>query len=269
MKISTVNSVFFSPTNTTKIITNTIAREIAEIPGLVNDSNLTLAKNRFEFIGNITEDLLILAAPVYAGRVPETFVNSLKSLSGKAQPAVLIAVYGNRHYDDALIELFDIAVSSGFRPIAAGAFIGEHSYSTNEQPIAKNRPDNSDLKKAREFGAKIKKIITALEDIDSLKQLKIPGNRPYRDGMQKNDSAPETKYELCTKCGICERFCPTEAIYIDDTVNTTALDCIMCCACLKNCPENARVFNSQRVTQARNKLYTKCSERKEPEVFFA
>ena len=38
--------------------------------------------------------------------------------------------------------------------MAAGAFIGEHSFSRKGMPIAEGRPDESDLKQATEFGKK-------------------------------------------------------------------------------------------------------------------
>lgn len=59
--------------------------------------------------------------------------------------AIIVVVYGNWDYVDALIELRDIAVKMGFKPIAAAAFIGEHSFSTEDSPIAYGRPDISDL----------------------------------------------------------------------------------------------------------------------------
>ena len=45
--------------------------------------------------------------------------------SASQTPAVLVVVYGNRAYDDALLELSDIATGAGFVPLAAGAFVGE------------------------------------------------------------------------------------------------------------------------------------------------
>lgn len=61
-------------------------------------------------------------------------------------------VYGNRDYEDALLELRDTVASLGFTPLSAGAFIGEHSYSTAEMPVAAGRPDATDLQTARTFG---------------------------------------------------------------------------------------------------------------------
>lgn len=43
----------------------------------------------------------------------------------------------------------------GFNPVAAGAFVSEHSYSTGETPIAAGRPDADDMKAAEEFGRQV------------------------------------------------------------------------------------------------------------------
>lgn len=61
-------------------------------------------------------------------------------------------------------ELCDLVSEQGFVPVAAGAFIGEHSFSRKGMPIAEGRPDESDLKQATEFG---KKIIEELEKVSA------------------------------------------------------------------------------------------------------
>ena len=40
--------------------------------------------------------------------------------------------------------LKDLAVEAGFKPIAGGAFIGEHSFADSKFPIAHRRPDQKD-----------------------------------------------------------------------------------------------------------------------------
>ena len=44
----------------------------------------------------------------------------------------------------------------GFVTVAAGTFVGEHSYSTPETPIAQGRPDARDLAAATAFGAQVR-----------------------------------------------------------------------------------------------------------------
>lgn len=47
--------------------------------------------------------------PVYAGRVPALAVERLKGIKTSGVKCVIIAVYGNRAYEDALVEMQDVA----------------------------------------------------------------------------------------------------------------------------------------------------------------
>lgn len=101
------------------------------------------------------DSVVVVAVPVYGGRVAGTAVERLSRLKGNGSSAVAIVLYGNRAYEDALVELQDLLEEQGFRVEAAAAFIGEHSYSRPEMPIAEGRPDGSDMDKARDFGADV------------------------------------------------------------------------------------------------------------------
>ena len=90
-----------------------------------------------------------IAVPVYAGRVAPIALQRIRRLKGENAPVVLVAVYGNRDYEDALVELRDETTCLGFTPLAAGAFIGEHSYSRPGMPVAEGRPDANDLKRRK------------------------------------------------------------------------------------------------------------------------
>ena len=81
---------------------------------------------------------------------------------------MLVVVYGNRAYEKALIELDAFASAQGFKVIAGATFVGEHSYSTEQNPIAPGRPDANDLQYAEEFGAKIRTKINAAVDMEHL-----------------------------------------------------------------------------------------------------
>lgn len=93
-------------------------------------------------------DFVVFGVPVYAGRVPNVLVKYLNTMQGNSATALSIAVYGNRDFDDALMEATDILENSGMKVIAGGAFVGEHSFSTT---LAAGRPDADDLQKAAEF----------------------------------------------------------------------------------------------------------------------
>ncbi len=263
MNITGIRLIYFSPTKTTKKIVETVAGAIN--PDKIKHHDLTPCKVNIDEFEELNNELVIIGTPVYAGRVPLATAERLKKIKGNNCPAVLIAVYGNRHYEDALIELKDIASEAGFRPLAAAAFIGEHSFSTADHPIAGGRPDNEDMKSAAEFGKKIKNI---LQDKNlQYRDINVPGNHPYKSRANITGISPATIESKCTGCGTCSLNCPTGSIRINKIAETDKTTCIMCCACVKGCTNKARVNDSELVKTVIDMLIKKCSDRKEPEFY--
>ena len=95
------------------------------------------------------KDALMAVLPVYAGRVPQISLERLSVLKGSGQMAVAVVVYGNREFDDALLETKNALEAGGFQAIAAAAFIAEHSIIRS---IASSRPDTEDKKLPGSFG---------------------------------------------------------------------------------------------------------------------
>lgn len=273
--------VFFSPTHTSAKIARAVGDGIGMGRRMETDLTLDESADPIE----ITNALTVIAAPVYGGRVAPVALKRLKRLKGNNAPAILIAVYGNRDYEDALIELRDTAVELGFTPLSAGAFIGEHSYSTTNMPIAAGRPDASDLQIAFQFGQdslkklKEKTTITSpeLQAACKLKSLGdklsillssffIKGTSPYKI-VQAGKPACPVCTEACFVCGECVEVCPTHAISISkdgSQIETDINRCIKCCACVKECPNEARVFHTPFAAI----LHEKFNTRREPELFF-
>lgn len=260
--INNISLLYFSPTKTTKKIVETIALAIKTD----NTSHFDLTSTAFNSnrFNQFNSELVIIGVPVYFGRVPVEAVKRLQKLKVSNVPTITVVVYGNRDYEDALIELRDIAKDRGFFPFAAAAFIGEHSYSTALFPIAQNRPDTNDLSKATEFGAKIRDVIV---NNNTSKLIHVPGNYPYKAMKQMPDVAPVTIDKLCTKCGICISLCPTNSIKLNGTIITDSNTCILCSACVKECPFNARLNDNDFVKQSREWLLENFSARREPETF--
>lgn len=263
MKIRTVKLVYFSATGTIQKILESIAEGIADTN--VEHINLTLPEKGPHTIEPFSDELVIIGAPVYGGRLPVEAVNRFKQLKASKTPVVLIVLYGNREFDDALLELKNISIELDFIPLAAGAFIGEHSFATKDTPIASGRPDKNDIGKAIAFGQKIRKKFLALESFDALSELEVPGDFPYVAGGSKPmEIAPATSGEICTLCGMCAEVCPTAAISVKETMTTETKQCIRCSACIKKCPEDARFWNDEGMERITNWLKEKCSVRKEP-----
>jgi ferredoxin len=265
MKIQSVKLVCFSPTGTTKAIVKGVARGINQ--NMVELIDITAPDARKQYLRTSANELLVIAVPVYMGRVPAILIEWLQSIKAANTPTVCIVVYGNRVYEDALLELKDILIKCGCIPVACAAYIGEHSFSSSEIPIAEGRPDAGDLNNAALFGRKISEKLISISSADHIADVTIPGSYPYRgDPALWSVDFIEVSNE-CIQCGICTDGCPVGAIDSKDSNLIDKEKCITCCACIKNCPQNARTMKPGPVKDAAMRLNKLYKERKEP-VFF-
>lgn len=214
------------------------------------------------------DDILLIGLPVYAGRVPNVIVKYLNTIKSQGSIAIPVVLYGNRDYDDALLELNDILIHNGFNVIGGGAFIGEHSFSYT---LAKDRPDAEDLAIATDFADSIyKKIIS-----NTYGDLNIKGNRPYKKHYTPKDEdgnsvdirrvIPKTSDD-CIDCKICAEVCPMGSINYNDVRVLDGI-CIKCGACIKKCPTDAKYFDDEDYLRHKVELEEGLKTRKEPEVF--
>ena len=264
MHITSVKLIYFSPTGTTKKILESIAGGFKV--NSIEHLDLTPPEEKIHMFNEWNNVLSIIGVPVYGGRVPVEAISRLQRLKANNTPAVIVVVYGNRDYDDAILELYNITTELGFNTIAAGAFLGEHQILR----IARGRPDIKDLKKAQTFGKKIFSKLQNITYIEGVSPLEIPGNYPYIELPSAKDlleTCPTTKEEQCIKCSTCIEVCPTAAISLDDTVITNIDTCVMCFACIKNCPTQARIIDTPLLSKYVEYANNNFAKRKEPEIF--
>ncbi|WP_320130414.1 4Fe-4S binding protein [uncultured Sphaerochaeta sp.] len=242
--------ICFSPTGQSKACSLAVAEAMKKPYEIVD---VTLAKNRKESLF-FEETLLIISFPVYAGRVPTLFSNYLEHcLFGKDCHAIAIATYGNRDYDDALVEIKDLLESKGILLTGAAAIVAQHSFS-NE--VGLGRPD------AEDFFILDRLAVSAPTHRESVQ---VNGNHPFREGIQP-DNLPYMSIatDNCIHCGMCQNHCPTEAIFQDDPSL-----CIHCCACIRICSHHARAFVDERFLASVAWLENQCKDRKKSELFIS
>ncbi len=253
MDITSTSIILFSPTGTSRKVSMAVVDGMGEVARTIDATYTTPVELSFT-----SSDLVVIAVPVYGGKVAPLALSRLEALRGSNTPAVLIVVYGNRAYGESLTQLDAFVRDRGFVPVAVAAFVGEHSYSTSATPIAVGRPDMSDLAEARAWGKAIRSklgYIASVSAID-LKRMEAPRTSllslirfaffiwRQRRKKQVVKPVPVTDSEKCKKCGKCARICPNAAIPADNLLHTMPDRCIKCCACVKCCPTHARTFTT-------------------------
>lgn len=259
MNLREITGIYFSPAGHTKTVVELILSQLKNGREYVD---LTDAGKRPDY-GFTEDEAVVVGVPVFAGRIPTIAVRRLKMLHGRQTPAVLVVTYGNRAYEDALIELKDIMTEQGFCPVAGAAVSVQHSIVTK---IAEDRPDESDRRKLNAFAGQVEEKLEILSGAAQIPDLKVPGNHPYRP--YHSASVKIKVGSGCNGCGKCIRKCPVQAISRTDAKVTDEERCISCMRCTVVCPTQSRKVSCLLYLALSRKLKKLCAVRKEPEFFF-
>ena len=247
--------ITFSPTGGTKKVADFLANGLFKEAESIDLSDVNEDFSKFSLT---EEDMTIIAVPSYNGRVPSTAAERIAKIKGNGAKTILVCVYGNRAYEDTLVELQDIAEQAGFKIVAAIAAIAEHSIAHR---YAANRPDKDDYDRLKAFAMKIgEKLIR-----NDFSTPTIPGNRPYHKVAGAGIVPKATK--ACTKCDLCASKCPVGAIDKNNPAKVDKEVCISCMRCVTACPHHARKVNGLLLGIVNMMLKKECTIRKECELY--
>ncbi|MEG0687288.1 MAG: 4Fe-4S binding protein [Hungatella sp.] len=250
-----VYSMIFSPTGGTEKVMKLLEKDFQ------TEKRIDLTKNNENYHNLLLkkEDLCLIGVPSYGGRVPQAALERLRQINGNGAIAIIVVVYGNRAYDDTLLELKNELTDCNFQVVSAIAAVAEHSIM---HQFGAGRPDAKDEQDLHEFAQDIK---VALRKRTGNEALQVPGKQPYREygGVPFKPQANEK----CRSCGQCSAQCPVGAISKDHPTLTDQSKCISCMRCISICPQNARGLHKAMLFVASQKMKKACSERKNNELF--
>lgn len=247
--------ILFSPTGGTRRVVEALSvaweGEWQEI-----DLTLPAVSERGAVPG--ADDVALVGVPSYSGRVPAVALERLRTMQAHGTRAVLVCAYGNRAYEDTLIELADALCEAGFRVVGAVAAVAEHSIA---RCYGAGRPDARDCQELADYSNRLWQALgSGTTAVPSL-----PGHRPYRR-VSAVGLVPRPTAE-CTRCGVCAARCPVQAIDPERVDKVNRSRCISCMRCVSVCPHGARRVNRALLFVVRRLLRRACATRKPNELF--
>lgn len=249
MDIKKVYAVYFSPCGSTEKISLFVADTIAstlDVPAERVD--FTMPSSRETFLHFKKDDLVVFATPTYAGRIPNKIMPFVRdNITADNTPMINIATFGNRSFDDCLMEQKILLEKNGFISVGGLASVNRHVFS---KKIAPDRPSKDDMEDTKNFATKIADFL--LKNPLGNIYVEFDGDEhltsyytPLGENLKKANflkATPKTDMDKCTDCKICAMSCPMGSISFGDVDKIIGI-CIKCQACVIKCPENAKFFD--------------------------
>lgn len=252
--MSKVTAVFFSPTGGSRRSVMSMSETLSG--GEYATIDLTPVQTPpIQHFGK--DDFVVFGVPCYKGRIPVLAAQRLSALYGTETPCIISVTYGNRDYDDALLELHDLVTAQGFHPEGAAALVGRHTFGE----IQLDRPNSKDAMENSYFAEQVLARMRRGEE----PFLHIPGERPYRGEGTGAGFIPLTS-ESCINCGLCVKECPAGAI-ADDCRTIDGSKCLSCFRCIRFCPRQAKHMNVEPYLSFAHDFSIKLSTRRDNEYF--
>lgn len=251
-----IRAISFSPVGGTETIVNALAENLGKALGIpVKKTSFTLPEKREMPLVCSPEELVVFGTPVYAGRVPNLLLPFLSTIQGNGAWVIPVVVFGNRNYDDALLELGRILQNTHAQVIAGGAFVSQHAFSN---VLGAGRPNEEDCAQLQVFATA---IVHKCQAKDKTKPIFLEDERKlvYFTPRDRHGTFIDIRKvtpkvgDTCNQCGLCAQRCPLGSINPENVREMTGA-CMKCCACEKHCPQGARYFDDPGYIYHREEL---------------
>ncbi len=249
LAIARIKTYYFSPTGGTL----QVARYLAETLGRrlhaeVEYHSYTLPREREVLPQFVTDDVILWATPVYAGRIPNKTLDYVrKAIRANGNPSVALVTFGNRAYDNAMAELVGLMEDGGMKPVGAAAMVTRHTFSDT---LGAGRPDTEDLAALNRFAEQVAVSIQTGRTTPFIVPGEVHPEKYYTPLKTNNTPAgflkakPSCNPDRCTRCGRCMEVCPMGSIGKEGGRPSFDGICIKCQACRRICPTGAIAFTA-------------------------
>ena len=238
--------VYFSQTNSTKIIAESIGSAIKDLSWDVELINI-----KYDKIENIKEyDLIGFGTPVYYYRLPFLVEDYLKSLPDlKNKPVFSFITYGTYYFDvpikiDNILNDKNTITLGFFSARGADKYLG---YLQQGVLFSNNHPNKQEIGEAKTFAKSIIENFTDKTELDK-KLVNNKKNIVYNfESLFTNRLLINNIYSKlfsvnknCLGCGKCVKKCPQDNISLDNKKTPQwGKNCELCFLCEIVCPVQA------------------------------
>lgn len=206
-------------------------------------------------------DLSGFATPVYGGYPSEImmdFINRLPKIEEEKPAFTVLCPCSDVGYWGSRELLADLLKSKNFQVIGELGFLGNPSHPTVVGSLELSspglraffngigRPNSVDEQNIKEFA---KTLTDTYRDHRSGGKIKRMKHSSLRVRASKKVRQKEIMFqqehpilldaEKCTRCGLCQRSCPVQAISMDPYPERDAAKCFNCQKCTNLCPQHA------------------------------
>jgi ferredoxin len=183
-------------------------------------------------------------------RAPRLVREWLARQDGQGRKCALFLTYGAFQVHPAHYTTCEILKKSNFQVVASAEFPGAHTFNLGGWTAGVNRPDDSDLKVAREYAETVYRRFSGQDpgligDLDQGPYTEEQLDQFEGFRFRVLTKLPTRDNEECQMCMLCEELCPSGAMDAEKGEANPAA-CICCLRCVRHCPDEVLKINDMR-----------------------